>query len=99
MTQSSEILAVDDLLELLNTAKQLASEVSLPELLDAILARAQQLTDAPDAAIFLCDSKRESLYFAAATGEKGPMLVREFGEFSCLSVFSPTTTSRTLYLS
>ena len=82
MTQSSEILAVDDLLELLNTAKQLASEVSLPELLDAILARAQQLTDAPDASIFLYDSKRESLYFAAATGEKGAMLVREFGEFS-----------------
>src|SRR5437762_1650089 len=82
MTQSSEILAVGDLLELLNTAKQLASEVSFPELLDAILARAQQLTDAPDASIFLYDSKSESLYFAAATGEKGPMLVREFGEFS-----------------
>ncbi|HKR85184.1 MAG TPA: GAF domain-containing protein, partial [Terriglobales bacterium] len=82
MTQSSDILAFDDLLELLNTAKQLASEVNLPQLLDTILARAQQLTDAPDASIFLYDNKRESLYFAAATGEKGPMLLREFGEFS-----------------
>ena len=82
MTQTIDILTIDDLLELLNTAKQLASEVSLPELLDAILARAQQLTDAPDASIFLYDNKRESLYFAAATGEKGPMLLREFGEFS-----------------
>jgi len=82
MTQPIDILTIDDLLELLNTAKQLASEVSLPELLDAILARAQQLTDAPDASIFLYDNKRESLYFAAATGEKGPMLLREFGEFS-----------------
>ena len=36
MTQPIDILTIDDLLELLNTAKQLASEVSLPELLDAI---------------------------------------------------------------
>ena len=82
MTQSNDTLGLDDLIELLKTAKQLSSEVSLPELLDTILARAQQLTDAPYASIFLYDGKRDGLYFAAATGEKAPMLVNEFGEFS-----------------
>lgn len=82
MSSSNNILTFEDLLELLKTGKQLASEVNFPELLDAILLCAQRLTDSPDASIFLYDGKRDSLYFAAATGEKGPMLMREFGEFS-----------------
>jgi adenylate cyclase len=82
MSSSKDVLTFEDLLELLETGKQLASQVSFPELLDAILLRAQQLTDSPEASIFLYDGKRDSLYFAAATGEEGPMLMREFGEFS-----------------
>jgi adenylate cyclase len=82
MSSSKDILTFEDLIQLLETGKQLASEVSFPELLDTILMRAQQLTDSPEAAVFLHDPKRDSLYFAAATGEEGPMLMREFGEFS-----------------
>jgi adenylate cyclase len=82
MSSPKDVLTFEDLLQLLKTGKQLASEVNFPALLDAILLRAQQLTDSPDASIFLYDGRRDSLYFAAATGEKGPMLMREFGEFS-----------------
>jgi adenylate cyclase len=86
MSSAADILTFEDLLELLKTGKQLASEVNFPELLDAILLGAQKLTDSPDASIFLYDSKRDGLYFAAATGEKGPMLMRDFGEFSARRV-------------
>jgi len=82
MTSSKDVLTFEDLTQLLETSKQLASEVSYAELLDAILLRAQQLTNSPEASILLYDSKRDGLYFAAATGEEGPMLMREYGEFS-----------------
>jgi class 3 adenylate cyclase len=82
MSPESEPLSYADLLNLLDTAKQLTSQVSLPELLATILVRAKQLTASAKASVFLYDAAQNALYAAAASGDDAAKFLAEFGEKS-----------------
>ena len=75
-------LTREDLLALVNLAREIASETHLPRLLHRILEQATHLTDSPDGSVILFDDERECLYFADAVGSNAPMLLRRFGPAS-----------------
>jgi adenylate cyclase len=79
---SHDHLTREDLAALVSTSRQLSAEVGLDELLDLILATACALTDSPDSALFLHDPNRNSLFFAAATGEDAEQALSMFGRDS-----------------
>ncbi|MCU1234563.1 MAG: adenylate/guanylate cyclase [Candidatus Solibacter sp.] len=79
---SSDLLPREDLVALLETAGQLATEADQARLADAILTRACQMTNSPDGSVLLFDPDRGGLFFAAAKGEKGPSLLENWGEYS-----------------
>lgn len=79
MDRVDQILTPSDLAALIESAKQLASEVDLDVLLESILVKAGHLMDSPEGAIFLKDPQQDGLYFAAATGGKAAMLLQEWG--------------------
>jgi class 3 adenylate cyclase len=79
---STDQLPREDLLALLETAGQLATEADQARLADAILARVCQMTGSPDGSVLLYDADRGGLFFAAAKGEKGPSLLENWGEYS-----------------
>ena len=75
-------LTREDLLALVNLAREIASETHLPRLLHRILEQATHLTDSPDGSVILFDDERECLYFADAIGSNAAMLLRRFGATS-----------------
>src|SRR5579872_2980279 len=77
---SSGLLTQSDLQSLVEIGARLGSEVRLPKLLDLILENAGKLMDSPNGAVLLHDEARNGLYFAAATGEHSPELLRDWGE-------------------
>ncbi|HEY1497910.1 MAG TPA: TIR domain-containing protein [Candidatus Solibacter sp.] len=79
---TSDLLPREDLLALLETAGQLATEADQARLADAILDRVCQMTGSPDGSVLLFDNERGGLFFAAAKGEKGPSLLENWGEYS-----------------
>jgi class 3 adenylate cyclase len=79
LAETAEVLDVDDLVTLVATSRELASEVHLPRLLHRILAEATRLTDSPDGSVLLLDGERGCLYFADAVGAAAPMLLTEWG--------------------
>jgi transcriptional regulator with GAF, ATPase, and Fis domain len=79
LATTAEVLDVDDLMALVATSRELASEVHLPRLLHRILAEATRLTDSPDGSVLLLDDARQCLYFADAVGAAAPMLLSEWG--------------------
>src|SRR3954471_21486290 len=79
---SSDILPREDLVALLETAGQLATEADQARLADAILARVCQMTESPDGSVLLFDTDRGGLFFAAAKGVKAPSLLENWGEYS-----------------
>lgn len=72
-------LGIEDLTALVETSRELASELHLPRLLHRILDQATRLTDSPDGSVLLLADSRSSLYFADACGEHAPMLLRDWG--------------------
>ncbi len=81
-----EALDLDDLVTLVATSRELASEVHLPRLLHRILAQATRLTDSPDGSVLLLDDERGCLYFADAVGAAAPMLLSNWGRRGAHSV-------------
>ena len=79
---ASSDLPREDLLLLLETAGQLATESDQARLADTILGRACTMTGSPDGSVLLFDQDRGGLFFAAAKGEKGPSLLENWGEYS-----------------
>jgi len=75
-------LSSQDLLALLDCAKQFATETSYDRLVRAILDRACAMTGSPDGSVLLFDPERGGLFFAAAIGAKGPDLLAKWGESS-----------------
>ena len=73
------MLGAIDLLALVETSRDLASELDLRALLPRILARAGGLTGSPDGSIILYDPERKDLYFAEAIGSASAMLMKTFG--------------------
>jgi len=77
-----ELLSRDDLLAVLETGTQLATQLDQGRLALAILEKACAMTDSPDGSVLLYDPERGGLFFAAATGEKAPSLLDRWGEHS-----------------
>lgn len=76
------ILRTKDLMALVETASDLTTNIDLQDLLSHILSKAGNLTISLDGSIILHNRQRNSLYFAAASGENAPMLLKDWGEFS-----------------
>src|ERR1700731_74618 len=70
-----------DLLALVESAKELSSELDLNDLLNKILQRGCALTTSPSASIFL-DDPGKGLFAAAASGPKAEEFLADFGEAS-----------------
>lgn len=66
--ESQSHLEAPQLLALLNAVDRLTSTQSLDEVLEHILAIGQELTASQAGSVILHDTKRDDLYFAAATG-------------------------------
>ena len=79
---STKSLSADDLMVLLDCARQLAVETDHDRLIQSILDRACAMTDSPDGSILLFDPERGGLFFAAATGEQADDLLAKWGEAS-----------------
>jgi adenylate cyclase len=82
MKSAEDLLSQADLLTLVKSVRELSTQMDLRKLIQEILARAGDLTDSPDASVILYNERRDSLYFAAATGSKGEMLLERMGENS-----------------
>ena len=80
--EATEPLSTQDLLSLLECARQFATEINHDRLVRTILDRACDMTDSPDGAVLLYDAERGGLFFAAAIGDKGPELLAKWGESS-----------------
>ena len=79
---STKSLSADDLMVLLDCARQLAIETDHDRLIQSILDKACAMTDSPDGSILLFDPERGGLFFAAATGEQAEDLLAKWGEAS-----------------
>lgn len=77
-----ELLTPEDLLILVESSEELAAQVELETLLQRILAKACELTDSQDSSVLLYNEAKNSLYFAAATGDKAEFLLQNWGENS-----------------
>jgi len=76
------VLSYEDLLNLVETGKDLAARVDLKGLLQDILERACHLTDSQGAAILVEDERAGGLYFAAALGGDAAGILARWGERS-----------------
>jgi class 3 adenylate cyclase len=82
MANDRDILTRGDLKVLVQSGHELASQVALDVLLSSILSKACELTNSPDSSIIMHNENRNSLYFAAATGNNASMLLNQWGENS-----------------
>ena len=81
-TLNDSILTTADLLTLVESGRELASQIDLDVLLKNLLRKATELTDSQDSSVILYNDTRNTLYFAGATGAKAEMLLKKWGEFS-----------------
>jgi class 3 adenylate cyclase len=81
-----EQLTPEDLFALVESARELSSEIDLAHLLEHLLVRAGDLTHSAAGSVILYDpdrmheGRRGALYFAAATGDVKDMVMARFGE-------------------
>jgi class 3 adenylate cyclase len=80
MGTDSELLDKEELLTLVETSRELATEVNLKTLLKTILEKASALTDSPDASVILYSENQGDLYFAHAIGSSAEFLLNQWGE-------------------
>jgi adenylate cyclase len=73
-------LTLADLASLVETGRELATEVRLRALVERILDRATDLTNSADSSIILHDERRDLLYFAHATGAHAAEVLQRWGE-------------------
>jgi class 3 adenylate cyclase len=78
----NDLLTKDDLMVLVESGQELTAQVDLDELLQRILTKACELTESPDSSVILYNIEKDTLYFAAATGEKAEFLLTNWGENS-----------------
>lgn len=71
---------------LLESGKELSSQIALEALLEKILAKASELTESPDTSIILRHEERDGLYVAAATGDKAAWVQTTFGKDSAKAI-------------
>jgi hypothetical protein len=81
-----QALSYEDLLNLVESGKELAARVNTEALLQDILCRARQLTESEGASILLEDERAGGLYFAAALGKSAPAILAEYGRSSAKRV-------------
>jgi class 3 adenylate cyclase len=77
--RGSDELSKEELISLLETAGDLASQADPEQLVGAILEKACGMTNSPDGAVLLHDAERSGLYFAAARGTKAGELLEKWG--------------------
>jgi adenylate cyclase len=77
-----QALSYEDLLNLVESGKQLAARMDLEALLQDILQRARQLTGSLGASLLLADEATGGLYFAAALGDDAPRVLAKYGASS-----------------
>lgn len=82
MEDVASLLSHEDLLELLESSRDLSERLELQDLLKRILERACKLMDSPDGSVMLHNPKRHTLYFAAVAGNNADILMRDLGELS-----------------
>jgi adenylate cyclase len=82
VSHPEDILTAEDYAVLVDSGKHLSAEINTEDLLREILLKAGQLTASADGSILLYDRERTGLYFAAATGESAPVLLRSWGRGS-----------------
>lgn len=81
MTDSNEI-SRDELIQLLDLAGELSTQVDHHKVVLAIPERACSFTNSPEGSVLLYDPIRKGLYFSATRGPKGDELLQKFGERS-----------------
>jgi adenylate cyclase len=79
---STKSLSSQDLMALLDCARQLAVETDHDRLIKSILEKTCAMTNSPDGSILLYDAERGGLFFAAATGNLAEDLLAKWGEAS-----------------
>lgn len=77
-----EDLSKPELLALLETVEQMSTQSDPQKLVDTILETACQMTRSPDGSILLLDPERNELYFSAARGDTGKLLLERLGKQS-----------------
>lgn len=82
MDAATRLLGKDDLMALVETGRELASEIQLESLLPRILDRATALTESSAGSVLLFDEKRKALYFAHAIGPDAGVVLEKWGENS-----------------
>jgi class 3 adenylate cyclase len=80
------LLDRDDLRVLVATGRELAAQVNLRPLVQAILEHATRLTDSPAGSVLLYDERRDRLYFAHAVGPDAALVIEQWGEQSAAGV-------------
>jgi GAF domain-containing protein len=80
MDSPETLLTAIDLAALVECGRELSAEIDWPDLVRRILDKAGALTDSPDTSIILYNHRRDSLYFAGATGDTAAFLLQTFGE-------------------
>ncbi len=86
LASQNEVLTKEDLLVLVESGGELAAQVDLDTLLQRILTKACELTDSQDSSVILYNEVKNTLYFAAATGDKAESLLQYWGEYSMQQV-------------
>ena len=71
-----------DLMALVESSRELFSQIEREDLIQRILSKAGVLTDSLDSSIILYNEQRKSLYFAGATGDNATFLLETFGRAS-----------------
>lgn len=79
---AAQDLSHAELRVLVDSARELSSEIDLHRLLDKILDQAGRLTNSPSGSVLLYDEVHDGFYFAAATGPKAGDVLAMFGEHS-----------------
>lgn len=82
LASQNDVLTKKDLLVLVESGGELAAQVDLDTLLQRILTKACELTDSQDSSVILYNEVNNTLYFAAATGNKAESLLQDWGENS-----------------
>jgi len=86
LASQDDLLTKEDLLVLVESGGELSAQVDLDTLLQRILSKACELTDSKDSSVLLHNEDKNTLYFAAATGDKAEFLLQNWSENSAQQI-------------